>query len=644
MQSLPVHATNPQTMEELPPVPSISVGDNEDPVIDLDDHRGHPSSVPRSDMPPRSPRVRRGTLGSIYGQDFALGDPAINEHAIVDEESISPVDGINANTRRDLANSPVARRGTNNRRPKANASRDSSSSRSSSSTSPPNSVHAFASTRPRGRAGTVTSRRSSNDTLHRSISGQTHSRRPTFGRDQEGMRPDGEAEEDVCYPHQDRERRNSEHSIDFEELEEFVQEQEEEQIKDQIIDRDDISMARRARHEAPARGSQPGILQEGSSLDDLEKHQHTGRADSVASKRASKVEVANVKRWYTFFSSELDDTIHATSIGGLLEEGETFQHLFELGPDGGCWWLDSLNATEDEVSALCKAFGVHPLTREDIVTGESREKVELFSQYYFVSFRSYDDDKNSEEYLEPMSVYAVVFKHGLLTFTFQTNPHTKNVLKRISRLRDYMDLSADWICYALIDDIVDGFLPPIRAIEEEVDSIEDQVFSAREEDARPILRAIADCRKKCMSILRLLGSKPDVIKGFAKRCNEQYSAAPRGDVGMYLSDIQDHVVTYRDNLSHSEQLLSRLHNNFLAQINVDHIASGNRVNKILGKVTLIASIIVPLNVVTGLFGMNVPVPGNPTMAHNYGWFGGIVGFLVAFVLISYTIAKRLRLF
>lgn len=642
MQSLPVHTTNPQTMEEdAPPIPSISVGDNEELVIDLDDHRGHPSSILRAEMSPRSPRARRGTLGSIYGQDFALGDPAINEYAIVDEETISHLD---ANTRRDLASSPVARRGTTNRRPKANASRDSSSSRSSSSTSPPNSVHAFASTRPRGRAGTVTSRRSSNDTLHRTISAQTNSRRPTFGRDQEGMRPDEEAEEDVCYPHQERERRNSEHSIDFEELEEFVQEQEEEQIKEQIIARDDVSMARRAKHEAPARGSQPGILQEGSSLEDLEKHQHTGRADSVASKRASKVEVANVKRWYTFFSSELDDTIHATSIGGLLEEGETFQHLFELGPDGGCWWLDSLNATEDEVSALCKAFGVHPLTREDIVTGESREKVELFSQYYFVSFRSYDDDKNSEEYLEPMSVYAVVFKHGLLTFTFQTNPHTKNVLKRISRLRDYMDLSADWICYALIDDIVDGFLPPIRAIEEEVDSIEDQVFSAREEDARPILRAIADCRKKCMSILRLLGSKPDVIKGFAKRCNEQYSAAPRGDVGMYLSDIQDHVVTYRDNLSHSEQLLSRLHNNFLAQINVDHIASGNRVNKILGKVTLIASIIVPLNVVTGLFGMNVPVPGNPTMAPNYGWFGGIVGFLISFVLISYIIAKRLRLF
>ena len=96
----------------------------------------------------------------------------------------------------------------------------------------------------------------------------------------------------------------------------------------------------------------------------------------------------------------------------------------------------------------------------------------------------------------------------------------------------------------------------------------------------------------------------------------------------------------RDNLTHSEQLLSRLHNNFLAQLNVDHIASGNNVNKVLGKVTLIATILVPLNLITGLFGMNVPVPGKD--ASNLGWFFGIVGFLIAFILTAVCVAKRFK--
>ena len=261
-----------------------------------------------------------------------------------------------------------------------------------------------------------------------------------------------------------------------------------------------------------------------------------------------------------------EDTIHSTSIGGLLNEGETFKQLFNVNQEGGCWWLDILRPSEVEVTAVCKAFGVHPLTREDIATQENREKVELFHNYYFVAFRSFQSsDKTAEDYLEPINVYGVVFRQGVITFSFDQNPHASNVLKRIGKLRDHMQLSADWICYAIIDDIVDTFMPVIGEIESQVDSIEDQVFTARYEDARLVLRAIGESRKKVMSLMRLLGGKYDVIKGFAKRCNENFSVAPHGDVGIYLSDIQDHVVTMRDNLSHSEQLLSRVHNNFLAQ-------------------------------------------------------------------------------
>jgi len=235
----------------------------------------------------------------------------------------------------------------------------------------------------------------------------------------------------------------------------------------------------------------------------------------------------------------------------------------------------------------------------------------------------------------------VVFRHGVITFSYSANPHAANVLKRIGRLRDHMQLSADWICYAIIDDIVDNFMPVIGDIEREVDSIEDEVFTARHEDARNILRAIGDSRKKVMSLMRLLGGKYDVIKGFAKRCNDNFGVAPRGEVGIYLSDIQDHVVTMRDNLSHTEQLLSRVHNNFLAQINVENITHGNTVNQLLGKVTLVATILVPMNLLTGLFGMNVPVPGRGSSGVE--WFMGIVGVIVVIVIVALVAARRMRL-
>lgn len=68
-----------------------------------------------------------------------------------------------------------------------------------------------------------------------------------------------------------------------------------------------------------------------------------------------------------------------------------------------------------------------------------------------------------------------------------------------------------------------------------------------------MLRRTGECRKKVMSLYRLLGNKADVIKGFAKRCNEQWDVAPRSEIGLYLGDIQDHIVTMTGNLSHYEK-------------------------------------------------------------------------------------------
>jgi magnesium transporter len=187
---------------------------------------------------------------------------------------------------------------------------------------------------------------------------------------------------------------------------------------------------------------------------------------------------------------------------------------------------------------------------------------------------------------------------------------------------------------------VDAFSPVLREIEHETDAIEDQVFTARLEDSREILRAIGGCRKKVMTLLRLLGGKADVIKGFAKRCNENFNVAPRGDVGLYLSDVQDHVVTTMSNLGHFEKMLSRAHSNYLAQISVDQVIQGNDANITLGKVTVIATILVPLNLICGLFGMNVPVPGQES--GTLAWFFGIVGVIAGFVVTCLLVAKKLK--
>ncbi|OIW34452.1 cora-domain-containing protein [Coniochaeta ligniaria NRRL 30616] len=324
--------------------------------------------------------------------------------------------------------------------------------------------------------------------------------------------------------------------------------------------------------------------------------------------------------------------------------------------DRPVWWLDVLCPTEQEMKVLSKAFAIHPLTSEDIMMQEAREKVELFRHYYFVNYRTFEQDKNKENFLEPVNMYVVVFREGVLSFHFSHTPHPANVRRRIRQLQDYMILSADWISYAIIDDITDVFFPLIQNIEDDVDDIDDAILQLHSSTADPtpeprdpekspeqtggdMLRRVGDCRKKVMGLYRLLGNKADVIKGFAKRCNEHWEVAPRSEIGLYLGDIQDHIVTMTANLSHYEKILARSHANYLAQINIRMNERQEQTADVLGRLTVLGTIVLPMNIITGLWGMNVWVPGQG-YEEDLRWFIAITGGLIAFGIACYLVAKR----
>lgn len=311
------------------------------------------------------------------------------------------------------------------------------------------------------------------------------------------------------------------------------------------------------------------------------------------------------------------------------------------------WWLDVLSPTDAEMRVISKTFGIHPLTGEDIMMQEAREKVELFRHYYFINYRTFEQDQNSEDFLEPLNMYMIVFRDGVLSFHFSQSPHPANVRRRIRQLKDYLILTSDWISYAIIDDITDVFQPLIQTIEDEVDDIDDSILQIQSTDDEPepktnashsgnekqsegggdaklsgsdMLRRIGEGRKKVMGLYRLLGNKADVIKGFAKRCNEQWEVAPKSEIGLYLGDIQDHILTMTSNLSHYETLLSRAHWNYLAQINIRMNERAEKTADVLGKLTVLGTIVLPLNIVCGMWGMNVKVPGQEV--DNLYWFFG----------------------
>ncbi|KAJ4292922.1 hypothetical protein N0V88_005585 [Collariella sp. IMI 366227] len=295
-----------------------------------------------------------------------------------------------------------------------------------------------------------------------------------------------------------------------------------------------------------------------------------------------------------------------------------------MGEDGtspGVWWLNVNNPTPKELRVICSAFGIHPLTMEDIGIQESREKIELFPTYYFASFRSFklSEQREKTKYI-PFDVYVVVFREGTISFSYTPNSHASNVRSRIAMLKEHGLISSDWICYALIDDIVGTFFPELIRLELSTATIEDQIYITRPSDHQDFLQQINTARKDVLSLLRLLSNKPDALRAFTKRTtNTTPIPPPKVSFSPTLTnshhDLTSHLTTLMHSLTHVEKILSRARTNALTRLTIEGIAQGTTMNRFLSRLNAVATVFLPLTVLCGLFGMNIMVPWKSAMTH-----------------------------
>lgn len=409
------------------------------PVPELDDHRhASTSSHPRE----RHERPRRGTFDSLYGARQMEQDPSTPAIRVRDfEEAIIDEDGA------DLMSSARQPRRSTAVEPPGDLR----------SISPPNSVKAFAQARRREREMSFSDPKGElEEGVHRALSiSSRRSRRSVNSRsrgDKEtaSIQSDSTADDDIYCAGEESHPKQHDLMINFDYLEQFI----EAERANQLNHRNESVTAtfndmRTTSHDTHIMTTVSGDFVDLPS-EDSTAQEKTNQDDQTVKKALAPILDSNR---YSFFSSAWESTINAATLGDLVLPGEDIRGLFELPGEStdGVWWLNVNRAGKDEVLAICKAFGVHPLTIEDIITQEAREKIELFPSYYFACFRSFNmvEEPDGIEY-EPFNIYVLVFREGTLSFSFAPNTHASQVRKRITALKDYVSLSSDWICYALM--------------------------------------------------------------------------------------------------------------------------------------------------------------------------------------------------
>lgn len=297
---------------------------------------------------------------------------------------------------------------------------------------------------------------------------------------------------------------------------------------------------------------------------------------------------------------------------------------------------------------------------------DSREKCEVFEKYLFLCVRTCDigyfafgkngadvniaiDERQS--YLppstqqEPINLYLLMFENYIITIHSEPITHVRHVLRRIFPLKNIFTVTSDWIMYALLDDVVDEFIPNMTTMELEVDSIDDLVLVLRQTDQADMLRRIGRARNQVTHMLRLLKPKTEIIKTLTKRTADRLQK----HTILYMRDIQDHVVTMIQNLDQCGETLNRAHNNYLAQISIELAEMSNRMNLQVKKLTEITSLALPFAIIGSLWGMNVAVPfevkdGKMAELAQLTPFFFLVVLSLALALAFWLIGRKLRFF
>ena len=252
-------------------------------------------------------------------------------------------------------------------------------------------------------------------------------------------------------------------------------------------------------------------------------------------------------------------------------------------------WVDVHGLGDEEtLRAIAACFSLHRLALEDVVNVNQRSKVEDYPEHLFVVARQLDAQAQ-EVATEQLSMF--VGRDWVLTFQQTPGDGFEPVRARIragkGRLRH---AGADYLAYALIDAVVDGYFPVLEAAGEALEELEDRVVT-RPEPA--LLGQLYRTRRELVSLRRAIWPMREALAGL--RRDELAFVQP--ETRLYLRDTADHAVQLLELLESYRELSASLVDVYLSSVS-------NRMNEVMKVLTVIATLFIPLTFVAGVYGMN----------------------------------------
>ena len=308
--------------------------------------------------------------------------------------------------------------------------------------------------------------------------------------------------------------------------------------------------------------------------------------------------------------------------GRRTVEPDSLQETYEAVRERrGVAWIGLYRPTQEEFSSVAEEFGLHHLAVEDATEAHQRPKLERYGRSIFVVLKParYLDEKERVEFGE---IHIFVGEDFVITVRHSEAPDVGDVRKGLEADPELLRRGPEAILHAIMDRVVDDYMPVVDGLENDIEEIETEVFGGNPD----VSRRIYELSREVIQFQRATGPLGDVLGNMIQE--ETTDVDP--EVRRHLRDVQDHLLQVTERLAGFRELLQNI-------LSVNLTLSSLSQNEEVKRISACAAILFAPTLVGTIYGMNF------RYMPELNWFFGYPFALLLMALISlmlYLVFKR----
>ncbi|HEY6003209.1 MAG TPA: magnesium transporter CorA family protein [Anaeromyxobacter sp.] len=308
-----------------------------------------------------------------------------------------------------------------------------------------------------------------------------------------------------------------------------------------------------------------------------------------------------------------------------LEQGRIVAGGPELVKPGAVTWIDAAPNPED-IAFVGDKFKFHPLALEDAAHQDQRPKLEQYGPGMALAVVHRLQPAPDESEVVALEIDSFLTPEALVTFHAAPIAEIDRVFARCTEDRELLARGPDFVLYLLYDALTDIHYALVDAFTAEIELIFDDVAAHEHAQDSELLERIVSARRAHALLRRRLSPQREVFGGLAR----PGQTIVKDQNAVYFRDVLDHTVRLTDEIDTGRDLLASAMDAYLSYNN-------NRLSAVTARLTVVASIFLPLNFIAGFFGMNLEII-RPDLAVPL-----VIASVIAFPAAMYFFFKRRRL-